>query len=81
MTTAPFKKSKSKSNPAASGGPKNNPKKESTAQQIVISRFYFQAHPALESSLVFRLILRWNQITSSGSLSDWKMLGANWVCR
>src|SRR5258708_6501267 len=34
----------------------------------------FQAHPALESNLTFRLIVRWNQTSVSGSFVDWKML-------
>jgi hypothetical protein len=34
----------------------------------------FQAHLALESNFVFRLIPRWNQIPISGSFLDWKML-------
>jgi hypothetical protein len=34
-----------------------------------------QAHPALESKAVFRLIPRWNEISISGSFLDWNMLG------
>jgi hypothetical protein len=39
------------------------------------ARIWFQAHRALESKAVFRLIPRWNQNSISGSLLDWKMLG------
>jgi hypothetical protein len=75
MTTVHFKKSKSKANLAASGGKKNNPKKESHhAAECRLRALDFQAHPALESRLVLRLIPRWNQTSISGSLSDWKML-------
>jgi hypothetical protein len=34
----------------------------------------FQAHAALESNPTFRLIVRWNQNSISGSFLNWKML-------
>jgi hypothetical protein len=39
-----------------------------------LSEADFQAHPALESKSVFRLIPRWNEISISGSFLDWNML-------
>jgi hypothetical protein len=36
----------------------------------------FQADPALESKVVFRLIPRWNEISISGSFLDWNMLAS-----
>ena len=33
-----------------------------------------QAHPVLETSCLFRLILYWNQTPIPGSFHDWKML-------
>jgi hypothetical protein len=56
--------------------PSSSQKGDSTQQKtIVFSSLNFQAHPALESNFVFRLIPRWNQISISGSFLDWKMLG------
>src|SRR5438128_10040203 len=67
MTTIHFRKSKSKSNLAASGGSKNNPKRRASRSRVPTSysRFSgsprigiktrFQAHSALESNTYFRL--------------------------
>jgi len=50
---------------------KSTKNKENVTPRYVPSA---QAHPVLESSRFFRLILYWNQTPIPGSFQDWKML-------
>jgi hypothetical protein len=54
--------------------PGSSKKGDCTQQKNRLSVPEFQAHPALESKVVFRLIPRWNEISISGSFLDWNML-------
>jgi len=60
--------------PASPANPRPKQKGDHHAAECRLRKPHFQAHLALESRPVSRLIPHWNQTSISGSLSDWKML-------